>query len=121
VRFEGPGTFGGSTVRGHLHEARITVLDGAAVVPRHLNKHIDYGVVPSPAGVKEKSLAIPNGLAVSADGATLYVAAFGSSAIGVFSTAALEDDSFVPDAASHIAVSGGGPSGIVLDEVRHQL
>ena len=121
VRFEGPGTFGGSTVRGHLHEARITVLDGAAVVPRHLNKHIDYGVVPSPAGVKEKSLAIPNGLAVSADGATLYVAAFGSSAIGVFSTAALEDGSFVPDAASHIAVSGGGPSGIVLDEVRHQL
>ena len=29
VRFEGPGVFGGSTVRGHLHEARITVLDGA--------------------------------------------------------------------------------------------
>ena len=36
VRFEGPGTFGGSTVRGHLHEARITVLDGTAVNPRHL-------------------------------------------------------------------------------------
>src|SRR5262249_9815579 len=28
VRFEGPGIFGGSTVRGHLHESRITVLDG---------------------------------------------------------------------------------------------
>ena len=121
VRFEGPGTFGGSTVRGHLHEARITVLDGTAVNPRHLNKHIDYSVVPSPAGVKEKSLAIPNGMAVTADGATLYVAAFGSGAIGVFSTSALEDDSFAPDAASHIPVSGGGPSGLVLDEPRHQL
>src|SRR2546426_10549696 len=60
-------------------------------------------------------------MAVTADGATLYVAAFGSSTIGVFSTAALENDTFVPDAASHIPVSGGGPSGVVLDEARHQL
>src|SRR5581483_9618217 len=52
VRFEGPGIVGGSTVRGHLAEARITVLGpGSTVTPRHLNKHIDYGVVPSPAGV----------------------------------------------------------------------
>ena len=41
-----------TTVRGHLHEARITVLDGASVTPRHLNKHIDYDVVPSPPGVE---------------------------------------------------------------------
>src|SRR6185436_17193660 len=47
VRFEGPGVFGGTTVRGHLHEARVTILNGATVTPRHLNKHIDYGVVPS--------------------------------------------------------------------------
>src|SRR5438309_3702433 len=54
VRFEGPGTFvsslGGKpsgappTVQGHLHEMRITVLDGASVLPRHLNKHIDYSI-----------------------------------------------------------------------------
>ena len=49
VRFEGPGN-AASTVRGHLHEARITVLDGANVLPRHLNPHIDYDVVPSPIG-----------------------------------------------------------------------
>jgi hypothetical protein len=78
VRFEGPGlAFGSTTVQGHLHEARITVLDGATVLPRHLNKHIDYDVVPSPAGVADASLAIPLGMAVSSDGATLYVAAFG--------------------------------------------
>ena len=60
VRFEGPGlAFDSTTVQGHLHEARITVLDGATVTPRHLNKHIDYDVVPSPAGVKDDSLAIP--------------------------------------------------------------
>jgi YVTN family beta-propeller protein len=121
VRFEGPGSFGGSTVRGHLQEARITVLDGGGVLPRHLNKHIPYGVVPSPSGVKERSLAIPLGMAVSADGGTLYVAAFGSSKIGILGTAALEDDTFVPAAADHITVSGGGPSGLVLDEPRGRL
>jgi DNA-binding beta-propeller fold protein YncE len=126
VRFEGPGIFGGTTVRGHLHEARITVIDpslapSSAVTPRHLNKHIDYDVVPSPPGTAEKSLATPLEMAVTSNGATLYVAAFGSSKIGVFSTAALENDSFVPSSASHIEVSGGGPAGIVLDEARGRL
>src|SRR4030095_7405174 len=49
VRFEGPGG-GGSTVRGHLAESRISVLSGAQVKARHLNKHIDYGVRPPPPG-----------------------------------------------------------------------
>ena len=121
VRFEGAGVRGGSTVNGAAHAARVTVLDGASALPRHLNKHIDYDVVPSPPGVAEKSLATPLGMAVSSDGTTLYLAAFGSSKIGVFSTAALEADTFVPDAADHVELDGGGPSGLVLDEARGRL
>jgi DNA-binding beta-propeller fold protein YncE len=121
ARFEGPGILAGHSVRGHLHESRITVIDGGVATPRHLNKHIDYGVVPSPPGVKEKSLSLPLGMAVSSDGATLYVAAMGSNAIGVFDTTELENDTFVPDAADHIPVSGGGPTGLVLDEARDRL
>jgi DNA-binding beta-propeller fold protein YncE len=122
VRFEGPGIFGGSTVRGHLHEARVSVLQApSTVTPRHLNKHINYAVVPSPPGVEDDSLAIPTGMAVTSDGATLYVAAFGSSKIGVFDTAQLEANTFVPDAATHITLTGGGPSGLVLDEPRDRL
>ena len=60
-------------------------------------------------------------MAVTSDGATLYVAAFGSSKIGVFDTAALESRHLHPDAADHIAVSGGGPSGLVLDEAHDRL
>ena len=125
VRFEGTRTATTSTtVVGHMHEARISVLDAASstspVISRHLNKHIDYSVVPAPAGTADRSLATPMGMAVSSDGSTLYVAAFGSSKIGVFATAQLEADTFVPDAASHIAVSGG-PSGLVLDEARNRL
>ena len=123
VRFEGPGTIAAglkplaepATVRGNLAQSRITVLDGVTVLPRHLNKHIDYTDVPQPLGVKLASLATPVGMAVSNDGGTLYVAAFGSSAIGVFDTGALEADAFTPAAADHIAVSGGGPAGVALD------
>jgi len=120
VRFEGPGG-GGSTVRGHLHEARITVLSGGSVIPRHLNKHINYSVVPSVAGVKEKSLATPVGIAVSSDGNTIYVSAFGSAKVGTFSASALENNTFVPDSADHIALAAGGPTGLVLDETNDRL
>src|SRR4029450_13785020 len=117
VRFEGPGTFFNSTtVRGHLHEARITVLDGSTVLPRHLNKHLNYDVVPTPTTEKAKSFAIPTGMVVTSNGQTLYVAAFGSSALGVFDTAKLEDDTFTPTASNHITLSGGGPSGPGRDE-----
>jgi YVTN family beta-propeller protein len=122
-RFEGPGIFAGHTVRGHLQEARITVVDprNGSVNARHLNKHIDYGAQSSGDEVKERSLATPLGIAVSADGGTLYVAAFGSNAIGILDSEALEDDSFVPDAADHVRLQGGGPSGLVLDEARRRL
>jgi DNA-binding beta-propeller fold protein YncE len=109
VRFE-------PRVRGHQHESRITVLRDRDVLPRHLNKHLDYeSATPSDVD-REASLALPMGMAVSADGARLYVAAFGSSVVGVFNTAALVDDSFIPNRDDHIAVSGGGPSGLALDE-----
>ncbi len=123
-RFEGPGVFAGHSVRGHVVENRITVLGaGGSVVPRYLDKHVDYSkcCAPVPNAESEKSLALPTGMVVSKDGATLYVAALGSSKIGVFATAALEADTFVPDEANQIEVSGGGPTGVVLDDDGHRL
>ena len=118
LRFEGPGTFAGQTLRGHLHESRISVLSSTGVAPRHLNKHINYAAccAPIPNAENEKSLAQPLGMAVSSNGTTLYVAAFGSSKIGVYSTAALEADTFVPSTTNQIPLTGGGPTGMVLDE-----
>ena len=123
ARFEGAGIFAGHSVRGHLHESRISVLGAGGVAPRHLNKHIDYGAccAPIPSTENQRSLAIPLGMAITGDGSTLYVAAFGSSKIGVFDTAQLEGDTFVPSAADHITVSGGGPTGMVLDEREDRL
>ncbi len=121
VRFEGPGILGGSTVQGHLAEYRISVLSGSSVTSRHLNKHIDYNARPAPSGVKANSLATPMGMVLSADGSTLYVAAFGSSKVGIFQTAQLENDTFTPSSANHISVSGGGPSGLALDAAHQRL
>lgn len=122
-RFEGPGIAEGRTVRGHHNENLITILDGTTVTKRHLNKHIDYTAccAPIPNDENATSLAIPTEMAVSDDGETLYVAALGSSKIGVFDTATLEDDTFIPDQANHIPVSGGGPTGIVLDDDKNRL
>ncbi len=122
VRFEGPGTFatgikpGGepTTVQGDLARSRITVLDGASVDPRHLNKHIDYSVRPASPATRARSLATPMDMVVTPDGGTLYVAAFGSAKIGRFDTAELESDAFTPDAADQIALSGAGPAGFAL-------
>ncbi|MCB9723534.1 MAG: hypothetical protein H6748_05775 [Spirochaetaceae bacterium] len=125
VRFEGPGSHvstnglkpGGepASVRGDLARSRITILDpgSGAVLPRHLNKHIPYGVVPVPAGVEERSLATPLGMAFSADGSTVYVAGFGSSRIGVYDVAGLESDTFAVQANDPIPVGGGGPSSVL--------
>jgi DNA-binding beta-propeller fold protein YncE len=127
--FEGPGNHGGSTVQGHLSESRISVLSGTSTVaPRHLNKHIDYSRLHTDVPdlvdptQKDHSLATPLEMVVTPDGSTLFVAAFGSSKIGVFDTAALENDSFDPTLTSANYIdTGGGPSGLVFDEVRDRL
>ncbi|MFL6232261.1 MAG: hypothetical protein ACJ76N_03940 [Thermoanaerobaculia bacterium] len=123
-RFEGPGTFAGHSLRGHLHESRITVLGpGGSVAPRHLNKHINYAACCDaiPNAENDKSLALPQQMAVTSDGRTLYVATLGTSKIGVFDTSALENDTFTPSRADQIKVSGGGLTGLVLQEDKHRL
>lgn len=121
TRFSGPG-LNHSTVQGHLAESRITVIttpdyhrnDGSNVRPRHLNNHIDYDQLIAPVDTKERSLATPLEMVVSKDGSTLFVAAFGSQAIGVFDTTELENGTFTPSKKSHIKLSAGGPGGLVM-------
>lgn len=106
---------------GNLHRAQITMIDGIGnVAPRHLNKHINYAVNPAPASVRQASLATPMGMEITSNG-VLYVTAFGSSKVGRFTTAELDNDSFVPSSADQISVSGGGPSGLAMDEANQRL
>ncbi|MEO0972703.1 MAG: hypothetical protein AAFX85_06365, partial [Pseudomonadota bacterium] len=124
VRFEGPGEFSPSTVRGHFIENRITVVDlddANAVLPRHLNKHIDYERFLGTPEENAASLATPLQMVLNPAGDRLYVAAYGSAKVGVFSTGELIADTFTPDPIDHIELSGGGPSGLVFDAQRNRL
>jgi len=127
TRFEGSGRNGATTVQGKIALTRVTVINGQSVQPRHLNKHIDYSkLVHAPAfdaTAKQHSLSMPLDMAITKDGKTLYVAAYGSSRIGVYNTSELENNTFNPRTASanHINVTGGGPSGLVLDESRGRM
>jgi len=143
VRFEGPGEgvaqdggFAGTSLRGHLVESRITVLDPGdqTVKPVHLNAHIDYSrcCASAPNIETERSLAFPVGLAIShrrdrhgalLDAQDLYIAALGSDKVAVVSTARFEravPGQPMQDQRDHIEVSGG-PVGLELDEARDRL
>jgi len=125
TRFEGTRLSSSHTsVTGNLHKSRITVINPGtpdSVEPRHLNKHIDYNIVPAPVDFKNRSLATPTAMVINQAGSELFVAAFGSSKVGRFNIAELDNDSFTPTATSHISLSGGGPSGLALNEDKGQL
>jgi DNA-binding beta-propeller fold protein YncE len=137
VLFEGPGNHGGSTVQGALSLSRVTILDpsGPSQDVQHLNQHIDYSQLHTDAGANHAAInaQIPHSLAtplqptISSDGDTIYIPAFGSSKIGVFTRLELEDPSFetnydpVTESADYLSTTGGGPSGIALDEVNNRL
>ena len=121
IRFEGPGSIS-SSVRGNFVENRITVIDNGKVLPRHLNKHIQsYGKPMGTEAERRLSLATPLEMVISKDGKKLYLAGFGSQKIGVYSTDELKSDTFTPSLNQQIPLSGGGPSGLVLDEDNQRL
>ena len=111
-------------MRGHLHEARVTVIDERGVSPRHLNPHIPYDAERVPPGTRDRSVAMPLGMAISSDGSTLYLAAYGSSAVAVLDTGALASGEIDTSAERLIRLSDAGPvgpSGLVLDEARGRM
>ncbi|WP_039912642.1 YncE family protein [Cellvibrio mixtus] len=121
IRFEGPGSIS-STVRGNFVQSRITVIDDGKVLPRHLNKHIkSYDKPVGTETERQLSLATPLEMVISNDGKKLYLAGFGSQKIGIYSTDELKSDSFTPSLNQQINLSGGGPSGLVLDDDNQRL
>lgn len=125
-RFEGP-LMAPTSVQGRLHESRITVLTrNGSVQPVDLNSHIDYSTCCIPNSAEaEKSLAFPMEMAISNNGGTLYVVAFGSNKIGIFNTKELDNNQYDPNKKQrHIALQGDksrGPSGLVLNEAFQKL
>ncbi|MFW2386923.1 MAG: hypothetical protein ACN4G0_01200 [Polyangiales bacterium] len=142
VRFEGEGDYVNiigpkpsgdpASVLGNLAKSRITVLDASgdiggttetefAVLPRHLNKHIDYSDHDPAPSVRLASVATPLAMALSDDGSTLYMAAFGSKAVAIYDTAALKNDTFDPVTTVTQIPIGQRPTGLFLDDANNRL
>jgi DNA-binding beta-propeller fold protein YncE len=115
VRFEGHGSATTTTVRSHIVDNQISVINPAtgAVQKTNLNPHIDYSVDSTP-GEKEKSVAFPQDIVVSKDGATAYVVAQGSAKLAFYKTSDLENGTVNPSLADQALLSAGGPTGVVV-------
>jgi hypothetical protein len=138
TRFEGHGSSSSSSVIGHLHESRITVIDpgnadaGARVQPIHLNSHIDYArCCDKDPEENSKSFAFPTSGVFSADGERFFFSALGSDKIGIVSAGALRSG-FDQDAAraagdlrelflSDDVANPEGPVALALDARRDRL
>ena len=120
IRFAGPATRASSSVRGHLTDQRITIIRNGIATPRVLNTHIDFSRQTGSQAERDLSVSTPLGMAVSSDGATLFLSSFGTSKIVKYDTSDLAAGPVAPDASDQISVSGGGPSGIVLDETNQR-
>lgn len=122
VRFEGEGTIS-TTVRGNTTENRVTIIDGSAVTPYHLNHHIDFNL-PFGSQVsatdKQKSTAQPGGMVYH--NGELWVLSFGSDKVQIFADPVVAGSGtwFDTPYLAHVGLplSGGGPSGIVIQDYR---
>jgi len=105
--------------RGRFVQNRVTMIgSGGAgpVTPMHLNAHINYAVSPGPQSERDLSLAEPTDVVVNGAAGKVYVAALGSSRVGVLDLSG--------NVTNRISTGEGeprGPLGLALDAARHQL
>ena len=110
-------------LRGHFVDNRVSQLTIPQGDVRHhdLNPGVDYSTLPNPAA-QARALAQPSSLAFSADGESLWVAAFGSDRVARLST---RDGSVTARIDLRPAAAGSrsmrGPRGLALHPDGHHL
>jgi len=119
-RFEGPGETV-PTLTGNFAQSRITVISDEEVAPRNLNPHLDHEQKRATPDERRLSVAQPLGMALSEDGMSIYIAAFASQKIAIYPVADVSADTMQNTEAGQISLSGGGPTGLVLDSKRNKL
>lgn len=118
IRFAGKATRASSSVRGHLADNRVSIIEQQTVVHRDLNTHLDYTTEFGSDSERALSLSMPSAMAI--DNGTLYLCAFGSAKLAFYPTAGLKAGQIPPTSDSQILLRAGGPSGLVIDAT-HRL
>lgn len=116
-RFEGPG-IASNSVNGNFIRNRLSRIDQSAVTTQDLNTHIDRSLPTGTDTERAMSISQPMGMDISSDGNEIFVAGFGSGKLFVYDANAVGSDAF--QVSSTVELSGEGPTGVVLDEVRNR-
>ncbi len=119
-RFEGHSTTA-STLTGNFAQSRITTINSDSLAVSNLNPHLDHAQPQATASERSLSVAQPVGMVLSDDASTLYVAAFASKKVVAYNSEDLAAGAIENTAANQVALSGGGPTGLVLDRSRKLL
>ena len=115
-------------LKGQFVKNRVTLIGAGgtgAVTPQHLNSHINYLVSPGPQSERDLSLAEPTDILVDAAAGKVYVAAMGSSRVGVLDLSGTVTNRIgtggapSPDGIAPNELRG--PTGLALDAARSQL
>lgn len=122
VRFEGEGAVA-TTVRGHMAENRVTIVDGSTVTPFLLNHHIDFDLpFGSQVSAEDKAQAIAQPGPMEYINGELWVLPLGSSKIQIYADPAVSGSGgwFDSPWASFIGLQlpDGGPTGIAVQDYR---
>ncbi len=115
-------------LKGRFVKNQVTLIGAGgagAVTPLHLNAHINYLVSPGPQSERDLSLAEPTDILVDAAAGKVYVAAMGSSRVGVLNLSGTVTNRIGTDGSpSPSGVAPGelrGPTGLALDAAHSQL
>jgi len=119
-RFEGHGT-AAPTLTGNFAQSQITIIEGERITGRNLNVHLDHSQAQATPTQRALSVAQPLGIALSDDASQMYVAAFASQKVAVYNTADIAGGRVEPSAANQIGLSGGGPTGLVVNSANNRL
>lgn len=121
IRFEGRALSARTTVRGHIADNQISIVDELGVRKIHLNPHLDFSKETGDENDRELSLSLPMSIQFNNDGSEFYLAAFGSDKIARFNYQSFKQNSLPLDKTQQLTVSGGGPAGLVYDTKNNRL
>ena len=115
-------------LRGRFARDQVTLIGSGGsgtVIPVHLNDHINYADSAGSQSERDLSLAEPADIVVNSGNGKVYVAAMGSSKVGVLDLSGNVTNRIGTGASpSPPGIAPGeprGPVGLALDAVRHQL
>lgn len=121
IRFEGKPLSNRTTVRGHLANNQISIIESSSITKIHLNKHLDFNKESGDENDRRLSLSLPMQMVFNEDGSELFLVAFGSNKIARYNYQDFKSNAFQTQENQQLEISGGAPAGLAIDNKYNRL